>query len=389
MTRSGVTGAEHAAALSTPHSGSYAAGVNPIHFFTFRGIPVFVSPMYLLLLLMFGYRDPLQGVLWAIAITISLLVHEFGHALVASRLRHDPVVTLQGLGGVTSRRRTGRDVDEAAIVAMGPAAGLALGLLVFGVWQVLLHFRLVTPVTVMIVRALLYPCIVWNLLNLLPLWPLDGGHLLKLGVGRWASSATTARITHGLSLLMVALLSVYALQHRMIFSLVILLMLGVQNYQAFASRGAADDAAGGDRGARGGRANPLALELIDNAHTALERGDNKEAARLAHQARAQDGVTPAAMEQIWEILGIATERLGEDEEALAYLKRARPNELVREATLRILTRLGRSDELDEFRKRWSITASAPGMNRWLTGALAFIVFSLIVVFQTSLSDLFL
>jgi hypothetical protein len=97
------------------------------------------------------------------------------------------------------------------------------------------------------------------------------------------------------------------------------------------------------------------------------------------------------MEQIWEILGTATERLGQPEEALAYLRRARPNVPVREATLRILTELGRSDELEEIRKRWSSTpsASAPGMNRWLTGALAFIVFSLIVVFQTSLFTLFL
>lgn len=349
--------------------------------FTFRGIPVFVSPMYFLLLLMFGYRDPLQGLIWAVSITLSLLVHEFGHALVARRLKHDPSIMLHGFGGLTSRTRTGRDVEEAAIVAMGPAAGLALGLLVFGIWNVLLQFGLVTPFTFAVVRTVLFPCIVWNLLNLLPLWPLDGGQLVRLGTGRWLSANTSARLTHGLSLLMIVGLAWYTYQAHMIFSLVILAMLGIQNVQALQGRGTAEAAATAPR------ASPLVKELVDSAGAALARGDDKEAARLAHQARAQDGVSPAQIDRIWEVLGLATEHLGNAEEALAYLKRARPSERVRAATLRCLEQLGRGDELSEFQKRWGNVVQAPSMSRWLTGALAFIALAVTVVFSSSLSEL--
>ena len=65
--------------------------------------------------------------------------HQLGHALVARHLRHDPSIMLHGFGGLTSRSRTGRDVEEAAIIAMGPAAGLALGLLILGLWWLLTH----------------------------------------------------------------------------------------------------------------------------------------------------------------------------------------------------------------------------------------------------------
>ncbi|MET0390906.1 MAG: hypothetical protein ABW321_33340, partial [Polyangiales bacterium] len=283
--------------------------MNAIHMFTFRGIPVFVSPMYFLLLLMFGYRQPLQGVILAVCITLSLLVHEFGHALVARRLRHDPSIMLHGFGGLTSRSRTGRDVEEAAIVAMGPAAGLALGLVVYGVFQVLMQMGWLTQLAASVVHTLLWTCFVWNFLNLLPLWPLDGGQLLKLGMGRFLTASTAARVTHGISLVVIIPLGIYCLQTSAIFSLVILVMLGFQNVQAMQGRSAESHDAP--------RSSPLATELVDKAAAAHQQGEYKEAARLAHQARAQEGVSPALMERVWEILGISTAELGNDEEALA------------------------------------------------------------------------
>jgi stage IV sporulation protein FB len=351
--------------------------VNAIHLFTFRGIPVFVSPMYFLLLVMFGYRDPAQGIIWAIAITLSLLVHEFGHALVARRLRHDPSIMLHGFGGLTSRSRRGRDVDEAAIVAMGPAAGLALGLLVFGLWSVVDSFLGSPPHVFIFLRALLYTCFVWNLLNLLPLWPLDGGQLMQLGLGRWLSPQLTARITHGVSLVMIVLLAVYAYSHGMIFSLVILLMLGLQNVQGIQGRGESEQAAAP-------RTSSLASELVSGAAADLEAGNYKEAARRAHQARAQEGVSPSTMEKIWEILGLATEKLGEHEEALAYLRRARPNERVRAATSRVLATLGRNDELATMEQRWSTTQRPAPMRGFLIGALAFIGVAILFLFTSSI-----
>lgn len=352
--------------------------MNAIHWFTFRGIPVYVHPMYILLLVMFGYRNPLQGLLTAVCITLSLLVHEFGHAFAARRLRHDPSIMLHGFGGLTARSRSGRDVEEAAIVAMGPAAGLALGLAVFALMQVLIRMSLISFVGLQIVYTLLYYCIVWNLLNLLPMWPLDGGQLLRLGTGRWLPAQLAARITHGVSLAVIAVLAVFAYQAGWIFSLVILVMLGVQNVQALQGRSTEQNAP---------RTSPVAVELVDNAGSALKDGAYKEAARLAHQARAQEGLSPALMERVWEILGLATEQLGDHEEALAYLKRARPSDRVQQATRRCLEQLGQTEELTEFQKRWANTTPSAHMERWLGVALAFIALSICVVFSTSLLDM--
>ena len=356
--------------------------MNAFHLFTFRGIPVFVSPMYFLLLVMFGYRDPVQGIIWAISITLSLLVHEFGHALVARRLRHDPSIMLHGFGGLTSRSRRGRDVDEAAIVAMGPAAGLALGLLVFVVFQVVIRVGVVSPYVLALVYTLLHACVLWNLLNLLPLWPLDGGQLLRLAMGRWLAPQMTARVTHGVSLLMIALLGTYAFQagYLSIFTGVILFMLGMQNVQGLQGAGAHEEAAAP-------RTSSLASELVTGASDALREGNFKEAARRAHQARAQEGVSPSAMEKIWEILGLATEQLGEHEEALAYLRRARPTERIRAATQRCLAQLGRVDELASMEQRWASTVKTVQMRGYLIGALTFICVAIAFVFISPIFDM--
>jgi Zn-dependent protease len=357
--------------------------VNAIHLFTFRGIPVFVSPWYFLLLVMFGYRDPLQGIIWAIAITESLLVHEFGHALVARRLRHDPSIMLHGFGGLTSRSRRGRDVDEAAIVAMGPAAGLALGLIVFAIFQFVIRVGAVSPYVLALIYTMLHACVLWNLLNLLPLWPLDGGQLLRLGMGRWLSPYMTARVTHIVSLVMIAFLGsvAYRFGYLSMFTGVILLMLGMQNVQGLQGQAGSEDAAPSPR------TSSLASELVSGASEALQEGNYKEAARRAHQARAQEGLSPAAMEKVWEVLGLATEQLGEHEEALAYLRRARPNERVRSATQRCLAALGRTDELSSMEQRWSTTVKTVQMRGYLIGALTFIGAAILFVFTSPIFDI--
>ena len=357
--------------------------VSSFHLFTVAGIPVFASPFYFLLLLMFARGDVMTGIVWAVCITISLLAHELGHALVARHLRHEPTIVLHGFGGLTARTRTGRDVEEAAIIAMGPAAGLALGLLVFAGWQLLGGLGLMGPLAASVIYALLYPCITWNLLNLMPLWPLDGGQLLRLALLRWFGVRNATRATHGLALLLLSGFAALAMaSHGSGYTLILIVLLAIQNIRAL--RGEVSEEIGP-------APNPLAGELVDNAATALREERFKEAARLAQQARAQSGVSPMQLEQIWEILGIATMQLGEYEEALSYLGRAKPNERVRDATRRCLNALGRQDEIDEtevIRVPGVAAMRGRNMHRWLIGALGFIVLAIGMVFGTSLSHFF-
>jgi stage IV sporulation protein FB len=350
--------------------------------FTIAGIPISASPFYFLLLLMFSRGDWMNAIIWAVCITVSLLAHELGHALVARHLRHDPSIMLHGFGGLTSRTRTGRDVEEAAIIAMGPAAGLALGLLIFGLWWSMAHAGLshlaFSQRGAEILQAFLYPCFMWNLLNLIPLWPLDGGQLFRLGVLRFTRGRLADRITHGLSLVLIAGLGVWAFQTRSIFGGIVLFMLAAQNIRAL--RGEESSGPTPQRESEG------LSELMQSAQKAFGEGRFKDAARFAQQARALDRVSPGELEKIWELLGLANMELGEYDEALAYLRRAPVTPATREATRRCLEALGREAEPEqEYRVVWQGGNQGRYMNRWLIAALSFIVVALTLLFSTSLS----
>ena len=62
------------------------------------------------------------------------------------------------------------------------------------------------------------------------------------------------------------------------------------------------------------------------AERAFAEDDFREAARLCHVIRAaNDPVPKKDMDRIWELLGIATTQMGEWEEALGWLRKARPS----------------------------------------------------------------
>jgi stage IV sporulation protein FB len=359
--------------------------VRAFHLFTLAGVPIAATPWFLLLLYMFasGSHSPLAIVA---GICIGLLVHELGHALVALYLRHAPSVTLHGFGGMTERERTGRDVEEAAIIAMGPAAGLTFGLLVAGIWLGLPYLvdperlpALYSAQGAHAVRMFVWPSITWNLLNLVPLWPLDGGQLFRLGAMRLLGARRADVITHVLALLILAGYLVWRGSDLNMYWVILPILIAWQNVQAL-------------RGEIGSGVVHVsegpARELIGGAREALALGRDKEAARLAQQARASAHLSPPSLDQVWEILGLATARLGEHEEALSYLKRARPSAAVREATERALAALERDDELDEIRARWGTTGRGRAIGAVLGATLAFLVVALTIVFTTPVSWFF-
>jgi Zn-dependent protease len=360
--------------------------VGTFHLFTLAGIPVSASPFYFLLLWMFAQgEDALGGVTWGVCITLGLLVHEFGHALVARYLKHQPSIMLHGFGGLTSRQRTGRDVEEALIIAMGPAAGLALGLSVFALWYLAMQLGhgqlLVSRPLFKVVYALLYPCVTWNVLNLLPLWPLDGGQLLRLGVMRLAGARRADKITHSVALALLAFFGVLLLRAGAgAYSWVLIVLLALQNFRAL--RGQASSGVVYVNHSH-------AAELVAQAKQALAQQEWKEAARLAHQARSFERIPAPLLDEVWGVLGTSNTALGEHEEALSYLRRARPTASVRQATEACLLALGRQDELAEIQSRWQVNSHGRDLGRWLGTALGFIGVALVIVFTTTLRKFFM
>jgi Zn-dependent protease len=174
-----------------------------IHFMLF-GFPVRIHPLFWVVAFLLGCR--LDGarelVTWVAAVLVSILIHEWGHALVMRACGLHPSITLHGLGGLTSARGRSefapplRTREEVLISAAGPAAGFLLaaavcGVLILAGYRVLVRLNpsygllvapaetVATPLLTALVDYILFISVTWGLINLLPIYPLDGGQIAR------------------------------------------------------------------------------------------------------------------------------------------------------------------------------------------------------------------
>jgi Zn-dependent protease len=167
--------------------------------FSLWRIPVRVHPLFWLAGLLLGPRraDPPAIMIWMAAFFVGILCHELGHALVMRAQGAFSWITLYALGGVTysDQRRTSGAWWQILISAAGPAAGFLLAAVVIALviasgHRVLYQFG--APVGLYIfaepfgnprlyafVNDLLFVTIAYGILNLLPVYPLDGGQIVR------------------------------------------------------------------------------------------------------------------------------------------------------------------------------------------------------------------
>src|SRR5262249_27649528 len=116
------------------------------------------------------------GILLAVGLFVSILLHELAHVAVARRsgaVVH--AITLLMLGGVTEIRREGRPEREALMALAGPLASFAIALVSY-------LFRRFVPLPPGIAIALTVFAgtnLVLGVFNLLPAFPMDGGRVLR------------------------------------------------------------------------------------------------------------------------------------------------------------------------------------------------------------------
>lgn len=120
------------------------------------------------------------GIVVAIGLFVSVLLHELGHAVVARREGIEvSQITLWIFGGLAMLKDIGREPrSEAKIAVAGPIVSLALGAMPAA-------FLLVQPgpYVEFPVVYLAYLNVVLALFNMLPAFPLDGGRLLRALLG--------------------------------------------------------------------------------------------------------------------------------------------------------------------------------------------------------------
>ena len=305
------------------------------HLFTLASVPVSVSPWYVLLLVSLTLSNRSQGLVFSVFITLSLLAHEFGHALVARHYKLQPQILLHGFGGLTGHQHPTSDRHEALIIAAGPLSGLLLGFVVLAVY---VFAPIQSGATLGALRYFMYINFVWSAFNLLPMWPMDGGQLMRIGASKLLKPARGERFTHLVSIVVVCAVALASYLFRFDSMMMIILAITAwQNVQAMQ----AGRTSGAPR-----RDNPFVAELAERAARAYEQGDDDEAARLCHQLRSEAHVPPSVLLRAWGILGVTTTRKGDYEEALSYLRRAPDSPEVVEATAQCLFQLGHFDALE-------------------------------------------
>jgi stage IV sporulation protein FB len=171
--------------------------------FSLFGIPVRVHPMFWLMAAILGseLKDPVDVLSWVVAVFLSIIVHELGHALVIRAYGHRPWIVLHAMGGLTihdrgymARSGGSGSLQQIVISVAGPVAGfllagaLLLGFVLTG-HAAEVHFvgpMGIVPLVVLsnmhlalFIFQIFYICVMWGLVNLLPIYPLDGGQIAR------------------------------------------------------------------------------------------------------------------------------------------------------------------------------------------------------------------
>ena len=226
--------------------------------FTLAGIPVRVHPLFwvLVLFLGIGSGNIVQILIWLGVVFVSILVHELGHALAFRRYDVDSHIVLHMMGGLTIPMSTpyGGGWTNAAptpgqqinISLAGPfagfiLAGLIVGGIVFSGGSIsLLPFSIFIPFGGQLVRTIivlsLWVNIFWGLVNLLPVFPLDGGQVARNILIQY-DPVDGARKSLWLSTVTGAVIGLAALYFLgSVYMAILFGFLALQSYQALGAR---------------------------------------------------------------------------------------------------------------------------------------------------------
>ena len=173
-------------------------------------IPVRVEPWFWLMGFFLGggigiksRQDFLMILLWIVVLFVSILVHELGHALTSRKMTGvTPSIKLWGMGGLAYPNTQLTQKQSFWVTWAGPLAGLGFFGLVVLTCCAIYGFTIGTDLTMVLlfpstgvyretytvlaemnrshlymIDKLLWVNFWWSLMNLLPVFPLDGGQI--------------------------------------------------------------------------------------------------------------------------------------------------------------------------------------------------------------------
>lgn len=200
--------------------------------FHFLGIPVRILPHFWLFLLFFTdvlSNPSIYSLIVGTIMFFSILIHEYGHAITAYLFGAKPEITLEAFGGYASYEKVGLSVKKEFLITLnGPLLQSSL--------IAISYFLLKTEIfnghpyiqyTLFVTKRL---NTIWCLFNLIPLLPLDGGHLFRYICGRYFGLKGLKASTI-LGLICVVVFSPYLFFLGYYWFGALLIIFGIQNYQ--------------------------------------------------------------------------------------------------------------------------------------------------------------
>ncbi len=230
--------------------------------FTLFGIPIVVEPWFWLTMAFLGgglsalqrnYADDYLGViLFMMAGFVSVLVHELGHALTGWKRGGGQVwIRLWALGGLAYQQGGRLDrKNRCFMILAGPGAGLLLAavsiaslFVIFPTAEAILRLQYYIRYTNIFhqemvgifpdnrpiygfLNSLIWVNVWWSLLNLIPIFPLDGGQFIEQII-------KSRKKMHQIGMIAGACCMLLLLSMGSIFGLLIFGFLTYQNYQSY------------------------------------------------------------------------------------------------------------------------------------------------------------
>ena len=245
-------------------------------------IPITIYPTFWIFAALIGYVNSQSFVgtlIWIGVIFVSVLFHEFGHALTAVAFGQNPRIELVAMGGLTYH--DGQKLSfwkQFFIVLNGPVFGF---LLFFITWAVLRFPSFSQGAVGAILSLTMAVNLFWSVINLLPVMPLDGGQLLrivfeKLFGLKGLKYALIVGIVISLGFSLVLFL------YQVILAGALFFLFAFQSYDTLKRTRHLTES---DR-------NDSVRELLGRAEKMLQQGKKKEAAQLCEEVRkkAKDGL---------------------------------------------------------------------------------------------------
>jgi Zn-dependent protease len=229
--------------------------------FSVFGFPVRVSVFFWLIALFLGWggvqEDPKLILIWVLAVFVSILIHELGHAFAFRYYGISSHIVLYQFGGLAipdsvsagfGWGRSRNPVSQIVISAAGPGVQLLLtAIIIVGVRLAGHKVPLILPfdppsfligagptipnkALLYLVYFLLQVNLYWALLNLLPVYPLDGGQIAR-ELFLLLNIPDGIRNSLVLSIFTAAGVAIFAVTRKQIFLALMFGMLAYSSYQ--------------------------------------------------------------------------------------------------------------------------------------------------------------